>query len=816
VTRLDTKDADFIVPDSREGWVELLRRVLEAHFITGKSFSYSTICIRSKGTPIKGFGGVASGPEELCWGMAEISKVLNERAGKKVRPIDCLDVMNIIGYIVVSGNVRRSAQIAIGDFDDRDFLRAKRWDLGNIPNWRAMSNNSVVWNDFSKLPDEFWDGYIGKGEPYGLINLRLSRKVGRLGDERYPDPHVQGFNPCVPGETEILTKHGYQRIDQLVGQNTEIWNGFEWSAVTPKITGHNRPMVIVRLSNGRSLKCTTNHKFVVVEGYGTQQKESRVEAASLIAGSKLIKHNFPVITVGVAYLDAYSQGFFSAEGSDVYKELSLYEAKFICEKRLNGTSGGSVYTNVNGTEKKYLKLNFSPRPKNFIPHDGDLKSRLDWFAGLLDGGGTELKEGGSQVCSVDKEFLLNAQRMLTTMGVASKVVKGHDAGVRLMPDGKGGYKKYDGQASYRLCLGATQMQSLIKMGLKCERMTFSKSPDRDASQFITVISVEEAGIEDTVYCFTEPKRNLGCFDGIVTGQCAEQSLNDKETCALGEVFLPNITSKEEMIDVVTSLYRIIKHSLKLPCHLKETEKVVHKNMRMGIGVTGYLQATEEQKSWLPDVYEALRAFDKEYSRQHGFPTSIKLSTVKPSGTLSLLAGVTSGVHPGYSRHYIRRIRISSTSPLVELCRRHGYHVEYQRQFDGTEDHNTVVVSFPCKHDDDTVIAADVSAIDQMEFVKRLQTDWSDNSVSCTVYYKKEELDGIKEWLAKNYNQGVKTISFLLHSEHGFIQAPLEEISADEYERLRKGTKPITGGGELKGDEDIDMGAECVGGVCPIR
>ncbi len=175
--------------------------------------------------------------------------------------------------------------------------------------------------------------------------------------------------------------------------------------------------------------------------------------------------------------------------------------------------------------------------------------------------------------------------------------------------------------------------------------------------------VWDVAVYDDTHCFQ--------LSQCVTGNCGEQSLNDKETCALGEVFLPNITSKEEMIDVVTSLYRIIKHSLKLPCHLKETERVVHKNMRMGIGVTGYLQATEEQKSWLPDVYEALRAFDKEYSRQHGFPTSIKLSTVKPSGTLSLLAGVTSGVHPGYSRHYIRRIRISSASPLVDLCRKHG-------------------------------------------------------------------------------------------------------------------------------------------------
>lgn len=491
IVRQDTKDADFIVPDTREGWVELLERTLRAHFITGRGFTFSTICVRGKGTAIKGFGGVASGPEELCWGIEQINKVLNDRAGKKARPIDCLDIMNIIGYIVVAGNVRRSAQIAIGDMDDLQFLNAKRWDLGNIPNWRAMSNNSIVCNDISLLPEQFWQGYIGNGEPYGLINLNLARRVGRAGETEYPDPNVIGFNPC-----------------------------------------------------------------------------------------------------------------------------------------------------------------------------------------------------------------------------------------------------------------------------------------------------------------------------------AEQSLADKETCCLAEIFLPNIDSKEELLEVATYLYRINKHSLTLPCHHPETEEIVHNNMRMGIGITGYLQATKEQRSWLSETYTKLRAYDKEYSRANGLNPSVKLTTVKPSGTLSLLAGVTPGVHPGYSQHYIRRIRIASNSPLVNVCRQHGYEVEFQRNFDGSIDNNTVVVSFPCAFPTGTVLAKDVTALDQMNFVKELQKNWSDNAVSCTVYYQKEELDKIKDWLKKNYNDNVKTISFLLHNEHGFDQAPLEEISKEVYDEMVSKVRPITSC-EVK-ETDIQDSFECVGGVCPIK
>jgi len=491
VSRKDTNDADFIVPDSREGWVKLLEQTLTAHFETGDSFTYSTVLIRGKGAGIKGFGGVASGPEELCQGITDISRILNSRAGKKLRPIDVLDIMNIIGSVVVAGNVRRSAEIAIGDADDMQYLASKRWDLGNVPNYRAMSNNSVVCNDIKLLPEQFWEGYKGNGEPFGLINLNLARSVGRLGETQYPDPDVAGFNPC-----------------------------------------------------------------------------------------------------------------------------------------------------------------------------------------------------------------------------------------------------------------------------------------------------------------------------------AEQSLAPYETCCLAEIFLPNIKNKVELYNVAKLLYRINKHSLALGCHLKETEEVVHRHMRMGIGVTGYLQATEEQRSWLSDVYTYLRAFDKEYSAEHGWPESIKLTTVKPSGTLSLLAGVTPGVHPAYAKYYIRRIRIASNSSLANLCRKHGYYAEYQKNFDGSEDRNTVVVDFPCTVPDGTVLAKDLTAVKQLEYVVRLQSEWSDNAVSCTVYYKKEELPEIRAWLSDNYNTKLKSVSFLLHSEHGFQQAPYEEITQEQYEKYAANVTPITYV-EIKDDDVLDS-FECVGGTCPVR
>lgn len=294
--------------------------------------------------------------------------------------------------------------------------------------------------------------------------------------------------------------------------------------------------------------------------------------------------------------------------------------------------------------------------------------------------------------------------------------------------------------------------------------------------------------------------------------CAEQSLANFETCCLAEVFLPNVETKEEFFDILELLYRINKHSLMLPSHQKETEAIVHKNMRMGIGLTGLLQASQKQRSWMTEGYEYLRAFDEQYSAINGFSPSIKLTTVKPSGTLSLLPGVTPGAHPGYAQYMYRRIRMDSSHELVEVCRQHGYPVEYARNFDGTEDYKTVVVTFPFAYPEGTVLAKHMSALDQLAEVKKLQSEWSDNSVSCTIYYKKEEIPAIKAYLKRNYRDGHKSLSFLLHSEHGFIQAPYEEISKEQYDELVARTRVIT----YTSKAEFDSNDECASGACPIR
>jgi len=124
-----------------------------------------------------------------------------------------------------------------------------------------------------------------------------------------------------------------------------------------------------------------------------------------------------------------------------------------------------------------------------------------------------------------------------------------------------------------------------------------------------------------------------------------------------------------------------------------------------------------------------------------------------------------------------------------------------------------VVTFPFSYPKGTKVASEMTAISQLREIYRLQKDWSDNSVSCTVYYRKEELPEIRKYLEENYKLNHKSLSFLLHSDHGFAQAPYEEIGEEEYNELLSVTTQIT---SISAPLELDDSGECATGACPIR
>ena len=455
---------EFKIPDSREGWVEALKLALEAYFLGKQVPEFDFSDIRPAGHPIRGFGGIASGPKPLQQMLEDIQKILQQRVGKPITSLDIVDIMNLIGRCVVAGNVRRSAEIALGDPTDFEFVTAKQ-DKEKLYSHRWASNNSVFARrglDYSFIADQI----AVNGEP-GVFWLENARAYSRMGDPSdYKDKKAAGVNPC-----------------------------------------------------------------------------------------------------------------------------------------------------------------------------------------------------------------------------------------------------------------------------------------------------------------------------------GEQTLESFELCCLVETFPSRHDSYDEFEETLKFAYLYAKSVTLVNTHWEETNAVMLKNRRMGISQTGIIEAfikhgRKTMLEWCDKAYHYLRDLDEQYSGWLCIPRSIKLTTVKPSGTVSLLPGVPPGIHYPHSEYYIRRIRISKNSDLIEPIKAAGYYVE-----DDSYSPNTVVVEFPIHEKLFDRSKNDVSIWEQAENAAAYQKYWSDNQVSITITFKPEEASQIKHVL-ECYEDQLKSVSFLPIEEHGYEQAPYEEISKEKYNEMVSKIKPL--------------------------
>ncbi len=478
---------EFEIPDSREGWVESLKLMLEAYFLGKQVPKYDFSLIRPSGEPIRGFGGIASGPNPLKQMLEDIQNILKSRIGEKITSVDIVDIMNYIGKCVVAGNVRRSAEIALGDPGDLDFVLCKQ-DEEALYSHRWASNNSVFavkGLDYSFIANQI----AVNGEP-GVFWLENARNFGRMGDPPdFKDKKAAGVNPC-----------------------------------------------------------------------------------------------------------------------------------------------------------------------------------------------------------------------------------------------------------------------------------------------------------------------------------GEQTLESFELCCLVETFPSRHDTYEEFQETLKYAYLYSKSVTLVNTHWQETNAVMLKNRRMGISQTGIIEAFVKHGrrkilEWCSRAYNYLKELDEQYSGWLCIPRSIKITTVKPSGTVSLLPGVPPGIHYPHSEYYIRRIRISKNSDLIEHIRNAGYKIE-----DDLYSPNTVVAEFPIHEKYFDRSKNEVSIWEQAENAAAYQKYWSDNQVSITITFQDEEADQIKHVL-ECYEDKLKSVSFLPIKEHGYKQAPYEEITKEQYEEIISKLKLFN----LNGTKDRAIGEKfCDSDRCEVR
>ena len=295
--------------------------------------------------------------------------------------------------------------------------------------------------------------------------------------------------------------------------------------------------------------------------------------------------------------------------------------------------------------------------------------------------------------------------------------------------------------------------------------------------------------------------------------CVEQTLWDKELCCLVETYPAHHDSLADYRETLRVAYQYAKTVTLVPTQDADTNEVMMRNRRIGCSMTGVVQAMNRLGEdtffkWCDKAYSYVRHLDHEYAEWLAIPRSIKTTSVKPSGTVSLLAGATPGVHWDHAPYYIRRIRVSENHPMTAMCREAGYAVEPDR-YSG----NTVVVSFPVHVENIQRGRADVPVRDKVALAAKMQAVWSDNQVSCTADFDPAtEKDEIPR-LLRDYEKDLKGIVFLPSAEHGYTQAPYETIDESAYCEMIDRIRPLRGAIEHEEEHEARF---CEGRACEVQ
>lgn len=274
-----------------------------------------------------------------------------------------------------------------------------------------------------------------------------------------------------------------------------------------------------------------------------------------------------------------------------------------------------------------------------------------------------------------------------------------------------------------------------------------------------------------------------------TNPCSEIILRPYQFCNLSEVVLREKDTKKD-IERKVELATILGTWQSTLTDFKYIRKIWKDNTEeerlLGVSLTGQFghkfmsgkQDLVALESFLMTIRESARATNKDEAGKIGIPESAAITCVKPSGTVSQLVGVSSGMHAWHSSYYVRTVRGSKGDPISTFLQEVGIPVED----DVMKPNETSVFSFPIKAPEGAIVRNDLTAIDHLNIWLVYQRAWCEHKPSITVSVKEDEWMEVGAWVYKNFDK-VSGISFLPHSEHTYKQAPYQEISKEEYEVL---------------------------------
>ncbi len=540
-TDIGQLSACFVLPiyDSMESIYGTLKDTAIIHK-TGGGTGFNFSNLRPNGDRVGSHGGIASGVVSFMRVYDAGTEAVKQGGKRRGANMGMLDMWHpdIEDFMASKEGDNALQNFNLSNSITDDFMHAqqhdKDWDLIN-------PRTGDTWKTVSAK--ELWDKMIHyawkRGDPgvYFRDAVERANPTPELGDLRC-------CNPCVSGDTKVLTKEGYIPIINLIGREVEVWNGREWSLVKPEKTGEAQRLLKLTFTDGSSLRCTLYHPFYLETG-------EKVEAQDLTIGSSLEKWEMPVI-----------------EGSN-------------------------------------FKL-----PEGMVP---------DWRYA-----------SGVRVCWL--EAIIDKNRQIHADADTLRIIKENVLDI----------------TGYHCTLYADKGYIQIREPINMQ-----------------VIGIEDGGVED-VYCFNEPIRHRGIFNGICTGQCGEVPLRDNESCNLGSINLSRMVLGAEEgfdYDLIEKITRqsveflnqvVVKNKYPLP----QIEQATLETKKIGLGIMGWadallLMGVYYDSTEALDIAEHVMKFVNDIAHDQSAGRNATVTTIAPTGSISIIANCSSGIEPNFGLYEVR-------------------------------------------------------------------------------------------------------------------------------------------------------------------
>ena len=321
------------------------------------------------------------------------------------------------------------------------------------------------------------------------------------------------------------------------------------------------------------------------------------------------------------------------------------------------------------------------------------------------------------------------------------------------------------------------------------------------------------------------RRDWAKYEAMTGGAnpCCEIFLRSAGFCNLTEVVIRSEDTLDDILRKVefASIMGTFQASLTNFRYLRSVWRTNAEEERLiGVSLTGIMDhpvlsnVSDEAAKWLDAMREKVIAVNQVWADKLGINAAAATTCVKPSGTVSQLVDASSGIHPRYSRYYVRTVRSDKLDPIGMFLKEQGIYCED----DVMKPDHTWVFSFPQKSPDCAKIANEMSAIDQLEHYLMFYRHWAEHTVSITVYVRENEWMEVGAWVYKHFDE-VGGISFLPYSDHTYQQAPYQPVSKEVYEEWLAKTPNVNweefNVNELEDKTEGTQTLACAGGGCEL-